>query len=171
MGGGLVVVGMVGFDLLMMRESRAADMVEEFAREGVQSVAVYAIKPVRREPPADAGDEEVEDYLEEKVTDEHFHQFPVETMTTLTNGAEARKVVRAVVAGMRRWGNESACFDPRHGLRIVSSQGKVLDVVLCFSCGWVEVWQAGAAGERWRLMRGATSEGAQKVIERALGRP
>ena len=157
-----------GYDLLMRKESRAADRVEGFAREGLESMTVYSIEPVRRMPPGDAGDEVLEAYLEEKVTEEHFHQYPVVRTRMVTDRVQAHTLVQMVVAGMRRVANPSACFDPRHGLRIVNRQGSCLDVVLCFSCNQVELWQSGPPGERWELVRGTITSGPQGRIEGAL---
>jgi hypothetical protein len=157
-----------GYDHLMRKESRAADAVEAFAREGLESVRVYSIEPVRRMPPGDAGDEVLEAYLEEKVTEEHFHQYPVVRTRMVMDAAEAQKLVQEVAAGMRRVANPSACFDPRHGLRIVNHQGACLDVVLCFSCNQVEVWQIGPRGGRWELVRGTITSGPQGRIDGAL---
>ncbi len=68
-----------------------------------------------------------------------FHNWKVLGKTVVTG--EARKqLVSALEQGIAASDGVGAkCFDPRHGIR-ATADGKAVDLVICFECGWVYVY-------------------------------
>ena len=151
------------------RESRVADAVEAFAREGAGDeklavkVTVYAIDSLRNEMPGEA-DLEIGEFYG-RVTPEHFHQYPIQKVRAVDDPAEARRVVEAVVRGIRRKAAGAKCFEPHHALRITRGAQHV-DVVICYSCNQVEVWGIDPEGNWERSVYDTTSDGSRKAVER-----
>jgi hypothetical protein len=74
---------------------------------------------------------------------EQFLGQNVITQVAVTNDALRRKVVEALVQGsLQNTGIQSGCFIPRHGLH-ATSQGKTIDLLICFECLKVEHHPAG----------------------------
>ena len=89
-----------------------------------------------------------------------FHGWKVLGRATLRDGA-GRTVVEAIHRGVREAGDAAGCFEPRHGLR--ATRGKrAVDLVICFSCRWIEVHDGGATA----FVR--TSTAARPAINGAL---
>jgi hypothetical protein len=55
----------------------------------------------------------------------------------------------------------SGCFEPRHGLRAMKGTRSV-DLVICFSCRWIEVHSEGKASSVW------TSEAPKSAFNKVL---
>ncbi len=73
--------------------------------------------------------------------DADFHRFKVLGRTTVTDPAMRQRLYNSLQSGAR-WNVPipSLCFDPRHGIR-VTSKGRTVDLVICFECSQVQVWQ------------------------------
>src|SRR5262245_43298534 len=62
-------------------------------------------------------------------------------------GAGQRQLLQALEAGVDESdGRVAACFNPRHGIRAVSD-GHVLDLVICFECFSILVFEDGEKTE------------------------
>jgi len=73
--------------------------------------------------------------------DAGFHRFKVLGRTTLTDPSTRKRIYRSLQSGAR-WNLPFAamCFTPRHGLRVIAD-GRTFDLVICFECSQVKVWQ------------------------------
>ena len=65
---------------------------------------------------------------------ELFNGYRVLGKVVITDPEERRVVVMAVNRGIAEKSDQFLCFEPRHGLRIVSNN-KTIDYVICFQCG------------------------------------
>jgi hypothetical protein len=90
-----------------------------------------------------------------------FHGWKVLGRTALTDADRRKAVVFAIRRGIRECDDASGCFEPRHGLRATKG-GKTLDLVICFSCRWIEVHEGGTTA----YVR--TSGAARPAINQAL---
>ncbi len=63
----------------------------------------------------------------------HFHGVAVLGMTRVRSAEEISALIAAFQRDVAEGRSVAHCFHPRHGLRIVSSQGTI-DVVICFEC-------------------------------------
>ena len=70
-----------------------------------------------------------------------FHGFAVVTEKAIT-GATRGELVGALFQAMREQHSGARCFVPHHGLRAVRG-AKTVDLVLCFTCQWVDIHHAG----------------------------
>jgi hypothetical protein len=72
---------------------------------------------------------------------ERFHGWTVFGKTTLKSDA-AKTIHDAIEKGRKDSdGKVAACFNPRHGVRIVQDQ-KTYDLVICFECLSAEVYES-----------------------------
>jgi hypothetical protein len=62
--------------------------------------------------------------------------------TTVKKDAERKAVVEAVKKGVVEGGQPARCFIPRHGVS-ATHNGKTVDLVICFECGWIYVYVDG----------------------------
>ena len=91
-----------------------------------------------------------------------FHGFRVLGQTSITSTEIRRKLVAAFELGVsENDGVIAACFNPRHGIRVVH-RGKQADFVICFECRQVRVVGEGA-GEF------LVSNSPQPVFDKVLG--
>ena len=65
---------------------------------------------------------------------ELFYDYRVLGKVVITDPQERRDIVMAINRGIAEEREQFVCFDPRHGLRIVSNN-KTIDYVICFQCG------------------------------------
>ena len=64
----------------------------------------------------------------------HFHRWKTLGQTVISDVATQKKLTDALRAGAREnSGMAAACFNPRHGIRVVSA-GRTFDLVICFEC-------------------------------------
>ena len=67
-----------------------------------------------------------------------FHQFPILGSVEIAQTQEKTNLLGALAKGVRESdGFLANCFDPRHGLRVISKSA-TNDFVICFSCLQVE---------------------------------
>jgi len=98
-----------------------------------------------------------------KNSDKSFHGIPVLGKAEITSNEEKASLIKALADGAR--GNDGLvanCFDPRHGLRIVSKTA-TNDFVICFECLSVQThgFKAGSGF--------LTSRSPQASFDKALG--
>ena len=164
----ILAVALVGAAALMVWVlsrrvgSVVADDVAKFAADEVKSVTVYSLNPVRIEMPR--GEFEADQYEEfvSKVSDQHFHQFPILKAVSSTDDRICREIVAAAVDGMRTRASGAKCFDPAHGVRISKGE-QTMDLVICYECEMIEVWGEGYAGKHE-----LTADSSREVLTRAL---
>ncbi len=102
------------------------DSFEIFSRG--KNVTLYSLKPDRK-----IGGNEI------------FHGFTVLKKTKIDSSNKQFLLKRSLTNGMI--GSQgAACFNPRHGLRIVDGE-KTVDLVICFECGNFETYYEDRTGE------------------------
>ena len=91
--------------------------------------------------------------LERAEKDKSLHGWKVLGQTPV-KAADTRSglldTVKKNVAGAGRDGIK--CFDPRHAIR-AAVDGKTVDLVICFECGWVYVYVDGKDAGRIIMLR------------------
>lgn len=76
-----------------------------------------------------------------------FHGWHVLGRTEITDVGVQRKLNSALRAGVQENdGTVAACFEPRHGISVVSGESTT-DLVICFECFSAQVYVDGARGE------------------------
>jgi hypothetical protein len=65
---------------------------------------------------------------------ETFNGYKVLGKVVITDPQERRDIVMAINRGIAEGGQQYKCFDPRHGLHLVTD-GKNRDLLICFQCG------------------------------------
>lgn len=65
---------------------------------------------------------------------ETFNGYKVLGKVVITDPQERRDIVTAINRGIAEGGQQYKCFDPRHGLHMVTN-GKNRDLLICFQCG------------------------------------
>jgi hypothetical protein len=93
--------------------------------------------------------------------EEGFHGWKILGRTTLREGEARRAIVAAVRRGVAEADGASGCFEPRHGLRASKGHDSA-DLVICFSCRWIEVHVGGKTASVW------TTDAAKSPLNRAL---
>src|SRR5262249_25736189 len=72
--------------------------------------------------------------------EEGFHGWKILGKTAVKDAAVRKQIVTALDKGIAESdGNGAKCFDPRHGIR-AQHDGKTVDLVICFECGWIYVF-------------------------------
>lgn len=80
------------------------------------------------------------DDSEPKQTQETFHGWRVLGKTTIPDSRLQSKISRKLTEGLEsQHGGRAACFEPHHGLRIVTDEGTT-DMVICFMCDQVNIY-------------------------------
>ncbi len=75
---------------------------------------------------------------------ESFHGWKVLGRAAIGDAAKRRAIIASLKRAIGSADEVAGCFEPRHGLRATKG-GKSLDLVICFSCRWVEVQFEGRA--------------------------
>lgn len=70
--------------------------------------------------------------LDKPATD-RFRGYRVLGQTTITDDTMRNQLVAALKKGVEARDGYAACFNPRHGIRVVHN-GKTVDFVICFEC-------------------------------------
>jgi hypothetical protein len=73
---------------------------------------------------------------------ERLHGWRILGKTTVSDESTRRELIDALKEGMEAEGNQAHCFDPRHAIRRTTN-GKTIDLLICFECGNVAVFKAG----------------------------
>jgi hypothetical protein len=94
----------------------------------------------------------------------NFHGWRVLGRTSIDDLATRQKLTNALRAGARENGSMAAlCFKPRHGIHVVVHGSNVRDLVICFECLQVEVFENGQAAKGFLI-----SDSPQPVFDDAL---
>jgi hypothetical protein len=103
--------------------------------------------------------------VEQAKGKEGFHGWKVLGKTTVKDSDVRKEIVTALDKGIADSNARGAkCFDPRHGIR-VQRDGKTVDLVICFECGWVYVF-AGDKEDRQGVA--VTTDKPQAVFDKVL---
>ena len=96
---------------------------------------------------------------------EGFHGWKILGKTMVKDAAVRKEIVTALDKGIAESdGNGAKCFDPRHGIR-AQRDGKTVELVICFECGWVYVF----SGEKEARQGVAVTTGKpQTVFDKVL---
>ncbi len=110
-------------ELFKEDQTRVATEVEKLLTPHSR-VTLYSLDPVTRVETT-------------KTDDQIFHGYDILGKTELSDPKEKSLLLKSFAQGVRESnGMVAACFDPRHGIRIVSDSS-TSDFVICFSCGSV----------------------------------
>jgi hypothetical protein len=95
--------------------------------------------------------------------DADFHRFKVLGRTMVTDPATRKRLYSALQSGAR-WNLPfpAMCFNPRHGIRVTAG-GRTVDLVICFECSQVQVWQGGS-----HLTTFIVGQSPESVFDQAL---
>lgn len=99
----------------------AADI--DAALNAASTVELYALHPDEDEGAAD-------------VT--RLHGFVVLGQATAGAG-DGEAVLRYIAEGVRSKASQAKCWEPRHGVRVVTEDGTRVDLVICYACNYVHV--------------------------------
>lgn len=96
---------------------------------------------------------------------EKFHRHRILGRTLVTDPNQRRKLIATLYDGIeeyRKLGNGPAsCFLPRHGIRAVTN-GKAIDIVICFECSRAVFYENGRSHEE------IVSNAPQKLYDEVL---
>jgi hypothetical protein len=114
------------------------------------SFELYSLDPDPRNRPAENG----------------FHGWKVLGKTTVKDAEVRQKLVTALEkAAAANDGSVAGCFNPRHGIRVKRGD-KTLDLVICFQCFQVEVFD-GDKRDKGFLITDAARDAFNKVLKDA----
>jgi hypothetical protein len=101
----------------------------------------------------------LEPWFDESAKESKWHDYVLLGHTTLS-GDKAKLAVKEFESTIKG-PNVSACFDPRHGLR-VESAGHVYDLLLCYECNGLAIY----VDDKYLKKYGAM--GSPKVLNKLL---
>lgn len=77
-----------------------------------------------------------------------FHDYRVLGKTVITDRATRARLDKALRGGVKRAFSRVRCFSPRHGIRVTTG-GQTTDIVICFECAQVQVWNGSQRIADW----------------------
>ncbi|RYG71597.1 hypothetical protein EON80_05025 [bacterium] len=101
-------------------------------------------------------------YLNQEKLDE-FHGWGIFGQKRVTDPQMKERLVTALYSSMDSSAPQYSCFSPSHGLRATRG-GRTVDVVICFSCGKVDIYDRGQL--RYHYL--PISKEASPVFEKAI---
>jgi hypothetical protein len=117
-------------DDFRVKQSRIADVIEKIPAEKIK-LFLYSLNP---------NDHRRYDRKFSENSDESFHWMPVLGHIEIASTQEKVNLLKAFSSGVRENdGMVANCFEPRHGIRIIS-ETSTNDFVICFKCLSVEVY-------------------------------
>ncbi len=100
---------------------------------------------------------------------ETLHGWKVLGKTVVTRAATRRRIHEAIREGIRNHdGSVAACFDPHHAVR-TTRNGKTTDMVICFMCSQIYVYEVGRKTET--ILVSTTPRPVLNDVLRAAGVP
>lgn len=127
--------GIYAFQRLTTPETTMAEVNRAFPADSYQiflngsKLTLYALKPERQ-----------------NETGENFHGYRILGKTEIDPVQHQKELKGAFIREMAG-AKSAACFNPRHGLRVVGNKGETVDVAISFECGKFVVYSDGANGE------------------------
>ena len=91
-----------------------------------------------------------------------FHSWPVVKQKEITDPNTRKQLTGALFQAMADQKAGALCFVPHHALRVVRGK-KTVDLVLCFTCQWVDIYHGG------KTKRAPLSAKPMALYDRALG--
>ena len=136
----LITVSLVGwgifvFQRLTIPETTMAEIKRAFPADSYQiflnssKLTLYALKPERQTEAA-----------------ENFHSYQILGKTEIDILQHQKDVKGALIRGMAG-AKPADCFNPRHALRAIGDNGKIVDVAISFECGKFVVYSDSAQSE------------------------
>jgi hypothetical protein len=98
--------------------------------EDTESLVIYLVG-VR--PQASAG---------QSGEEETFHGYTVFGSARVTSPRAVQSIIGSLLRGVEHQGEVMACFYPRHGVRASLRDGRQIDLVICYLCGYMRVYVA-----------------------------
>ena len=91
-----------------------------------------------------------------------FHEYKVLARTTVKDADARKDIAAAVEKGVAEGGPIAKCFEPRHGLHVVSKD-KTYDFLICYQCSQIEIFMG--SGEPETV---ATSGASKATLDKTL---
>ncbi len=111
-------------------QSRIAEAIEKIGQTK-DKVFLYSLDP---------NDPRIYEGKLPENSDKVFHRYPILGRVEMTSPEETASLFGALSKGIRESsGSVAGCFEPRHGIRVVSSKA-TNDFVICFTCLQVEAY-------------------------------
>lgn len=98
----------------------------------------------------------------DRAPESELHGFPIRKTLRIPRDEIAK--LTSPVAKALGHGPEASCFEPHHGLHIVTATGEALDLAICFACNEVEAHRGDGDGT-WIPI----DDTAEAVFARYLG--
>ncbi len=103
--------------------------------EGGSTLELLSLHPFERSPTID-------ETLEPDRDPATFRGWHLLGRLVIKEPAKREQMITALQKGVDESdGNVAACFWPRHGVRAISDDGRVLDLVICFECASILVFE------------------------------
>jgi hypothetical protein len=93
---------------------------------------------------------------------ERFHDWVVLGSVEITDDATRERLTTAFIQNASEGEHEVACWEPRHGLRVVHA-GRTLELLICFKCEFVHVHFGGDVIHRFQI-----ADSPQPVFDEVL---
>jgi hypothetical protein len=113
-----------------------------------QQFILYSLDPSSGHELIDPDDPDANRQAELIKRKEKFHGFVVLGKTNITNPKVKARLISALYSGIKKDVSYAFCFDPHHGIRVVSGNQK-LDLVICFECGKIDVYTNFQSGQAY----------------------
>lgn len=99
-----------------------------------------------------------------------FHDWKVLGRTKIDGSRERSRIASSVLKGISESdGSVAACFNPRHGIRVVVKE-QTIDLVLCFQCSQIKVYR-GVGDAKESVLTAKTAEVKLDAILKDAGVP
>ena len=77
------------------------------------------------------------EWTEDKLsTVEYFHKYPVLGKIEIKDSTKREALLIELQTAMENYGEQSKCFNPRHGIRAARGD-EIVELVICFECGTI----------------------------------
>ena len=117
-------------DAYKLVQSKAADAIDKIPASKIR-LFLYSLNP---------HDNRIFEGKLADNSDQNFHRYPVLGGVEITSTQEKTNLLNAFTKGIRESdGMVAACFNPRHGLRIIDGT-TTNDFVICFECLQVQAY-------------------------------
>jgi hypothetical protein len=116
-------------------------------------------------------------YLGLYPRNKYFHDWSILGKTTVKDSEARKTLLNALHLGIRQHADmlnkkremgaltSGGCFQPRHGIRVVKD-GKTIDLLICFECGYIHILRDGKEKVYW-ITTGSPQEEFDDVLKKA----